>query len=251
MVRFFSFQDFISYFHGASVLANLNNIEFYLAVADIDTTVKHAIFNRHSDNFSSNSSSTKPISSYACRNLLTNLLSHLGIIGSFDDSQLPYRVIQTNKKIWYISFSHSQQQIAVLLADTPSLGVDVEDRPISQAVANRYFCQAENDWLACMYEVDAAIYRQLLWVLKESIIKAQGNSQQATYLITGLATDIRQYLPELLIPKVNQAKSSTLSLMKNLLINHDGCEKIIRNEHIVCGYLVDYKCGFWLKSIYN
>lgn len=154
------------------------------------------------------------------------------------DEQLPY-FIHSNKQTWYVSFSHSERHVAVLVADTPRLGIDIEDSAISAAVAQRFFTAPEIDWLNTLESTQQVTARKLLWVLKESHIKKQTNAKQATSLLDGLSTSM--------MDGINQAvffdKNSECDY--NPFYNKpDFKEQNYSNLQQFCGFIPCYQCGF-------
>lgn len=76
---------------------------------------------------------------------------------------------------WHISLSHARDHVAVMLARRPC-GVDIE-RPHAvrfQALADRYFSEAERHYLATLPDSDKAHTFFRLWTLKEAGVKALG-----------------------------------------------------------------------------
>lgn len=76
---------------------------------------------------------------------------------------------------WHISLSHARDHVAVMLARHPC-GVDIE-RPHTvrfQALADRYFSDAERHYLATLPDSDKAHPFFRLWTLKEAGVKALG-----------------------------------------------------------------------------
>lgn len=117
----------------------------------------------------------KTAGSAACRTLLAKLQAKIGLQGKLSDDSLPYRLVHTKQSDitpdYFVSFSHSRKQIAVLIAPFAKLAVDIEDQPVSTAVARRFFHAAENSWLATLAKAQQAPARQLLWCLKECLLK--------------------------------------------------------------------------------
>lgn len=136
----------------------------------------------------------KRIGAVACRKLLGCLQAQMGILGKLQDRQLPYHILNdamdTEAITHYVSFSHSCDQVAVLIAQTPYLGIDIEDKPVSLAVAQRYFTAPEMAWLLHLPNDWQLQATKLLWVLKEAHIKQQGNGGLAMTLTRGLKNDM-------------------------------------------------------------
>lgn len=80
-------------------------------------------------------------------------------------------------RAWYFNLSHSEDYLALVVADTDGLGIDVErirSRQSLQDIAKRCFSEAEfNSWNnlpECRQEL--AFYR--IWTKKEAFVKAVG-----------------------------------------------------------------------------
>ncbi|WP_078254940.1 4'-phosphopantetheinyl transferase family protein [Moraxella pluranimalium] len=130
----------------------------------------------------------KSLQSPAVRELLYLVLSRLGKQSVLSDDNFPYRLMADAQTQEFVSFSHSRDCVALIISPYPC-GVDVEIRPISQAVAKRFFSYHENLYLQNYPTDTQAIYRQILWQLKESWIKLNGGT-----LTQGMGVDFGQYL---------------------------------------------------------
>lgn len=76
---------------------------------------------------------------------------------------------------WHISISHCRGYVAVMLATQPC-GVDIEvpHNVRFQALANRYFSEAEKNYLVTFSDTEKAQPFFRLWTLKEASVKALG-----------------------------------------------------------------------------
>lgn len=132
------------------------------------------------------------VGSAACRALLIKLQAKIGLQGKLSDAGLPYRLLASQHNAhatpYFVSFSHSSAHIAVLVAPFAKLAVDIEDKPISAAVARRFFSHAENDWLATLTNRQQRQARQLLWCLKECTLKQR--QARDSRLLAGIAHNI-------------------------------------------------------------
>lgn len=213
------------------------NCEFFLAIETIESCCDEA-----------NTTHNPPSGSQACRKLLQKLQQNFRIEGILADQQLPYRLIgKTVNSDWYISLSHSTKQVAVLLANTAYLGIDIEDKAIAIAVAQRYFSQADNEYLASLDTPLQAMTRQLLWVIKESQIKAQGNSHQPINLTYGLSKTVVAQLAQVLIW---QSVEEIVLLSEYVAQYQSTAYSSIdypQDKRLFCAYLEPYQCGFLLK----
>ncbi|ELA08703.1 4'-phosphopantetheinyl transferase [Moraxella macacae 0408225] len=209
----------------------------------IDSDVCFATTNFATTNFTKPKPKSK--SSLACRQLLSQLQIAIHQIGELNESEFPYCFIANSQK-WFVSFSHSQYQVAVLLANVANIGVDIENKPIKSGVVRRFFSQAENQWLGQIDMEHAQLAKTLLWTLKESHIKATNNkatnnqqnnqqtnqnSQQNLTLAKGLGVNVLQW-----------ARFNELGLL--LQNNKPYNELILANA--VIGFLPNFQCGWWV-----
>lgn len=175
--------------------------------------------------------------SIACRLLLRQLQRHIEQLDQqaheLDERELPYYFISNSQK-WFVSFSHSQRQVAVLLADVANIGVDIENKPIKSSVAKRFFSQGENQWLSQINGVkQVELAKTLLWTLKESHIKAMTNQQntQNLTLSQGLGVDMLQWL--------NPSELTLLLALKKPY--HE-----LNLPNTVLGFLPESQCSWWV-----
>ncbi|MGL5252155.1 MAG: 4'-phosphopantetheinyl transferase family protein [Moraxella sp.] len=127
--------------------------------------------------------------SYACRALLRQLQQQLGLTGDLQADTLPYVITHQNRR-YFVSFSHSRVHVAVLLSSSARLGIDIEDKKISEKLAQRFFEPAEIQWLATLTasHLCTARLRNLMWSLKECYIKLPQSAH--SNLIRGLKTNL-------------------------------------------------------------
>ena len=114
----------------------------------------------------------------AVRLLLNQLLSELGLEDSLDESEFPYRL--TNQR-YYVCFSHSANQVAVVLSYHRAVGIDIEVNAVAWQVAKRYYHPSEIIILESLPILQRDYLVKLLWQIKESKIKIEQNK-----LATGL-----------------------------------------------------------------
>lgn len=123
------------------------------------------------------------------RILLDTLLDKLGISDTLDESQFPYRLVNSH---YYVCFSHSQDKVAVVISHHRAVGIDIETQNIPWHVVQRFYHTAELSILAKLSEEQRILVSKRLWQLKESFIKiyqyklAQGLGMDYSYLITNL-----------------------------------------------------------------
>lgn len=146
-------------------------------------------------------SAEQSLQSKAVRELLDIVLKHSSKQAILDESNFPYRLIDDNTPKQFVSFSHSNDYVALIISPYPC-GIDVETRAISQVVAQRFFSHHENLCLQAYPADTQATYRQMLWQLKESWIKLNGGT-----LTQGLGVDFGQYLTD-----ISQTHSSQIKL---------------------------------------
>lgn len=144
----------------------------------------------------------KSLQSSAVRELLNLVLARLGKQGVLSDDSLPYRLMVDGIAQDFVSFSHSKDTVALIINPYPC-GIDVETRAISEAVAERFFSQQENLTLQTYPSDTQAIYRQILWQLKEAWIKRNGST-----LTHGMGVDFGQYLTNISPIHTSQIKLS-------------------------------------------
>lgn len=178
--------------------------------------------------------------SIACRLLLRQLQKHIEQLDQqaheLDERELPYYFISNSQK-WFVSFSHSQRQVAVLVAKVANIGVDIENKPIKLSVAKRFFSQAENQWLNQLDKVEQSnLAKTLLWTLKESYIKAMTNQQNIIHqqnlnLTEGLGVDMLQWL-----------SPNELALL--LALSEPYTELCLANA--VIGFSPKSQCSWWV-----
>ena len=166
------------------IIADKTHHNHAIAVARLDTLMQ--------DYADLQQASRARLGSMACRYLLTLLQQKMGLSGKLQDDALPYRIESNDPRqpTYYVSFSHSREHVAVLLATTPWLGIDIEDKTISLAVAKRYFTANEISWVVSVPTCQQPQATKLLWTLKEALIKQQGNAKLLVTLTRGLKADI-------------------------------------------------------------
>ena len=149
------------------IIADNTHHNHAIAVARLDTLMQ--------DYADLQQASRARLGSMACRYLLTLLQQKMGLSGKLQDEALPYRIESNDLRqpTYYVSFSHSREHVAVLLATTPWLGIDIEDKTISLAVAKRYFTANEISWVVSVPTCQQPQATKLLWTLKEALIKQQ------------------------------------------------------------------------------
>lgn len=221
------------------------NCQFFLAIEQLELLIDP----RQSDQKTG-------IGSQACRILLQQLQQKFLLTGALDDSKLPYTIqnnadvpktYEKNSQTWYVSLSHSKQQVAVLIANTRCLGVDIEDKVISSAVARRYFSSDENRWWQTLDTALQATARHLLWVIKESQIKVNGNSGQSSCLVKGLSDSVLPYLKQTFVIKPNQQLLALTDYFEKSLGNAELVPlDFATSKSLLCGYIPYYHCGFLL-----
>ena len=141
------------------------------------------------------------LQSKAVRTLLDVVLTHLDQQALLDESSFPYRLMADSHHS-FVSFSHSKDCVALIISPYPC-GIDVETRAISQAVAQRFFGQHENTTLQAYPSDTQAVYRQILWQLKEAWIKLHGGT-----LTQGMGVNFGQYVSDISPTHSSQIKLS-------------------------------------------
>lgn len=186
------------------------------------------------------------IGSMACRKLLFNLQKKLALANEYQpirlyEQQFPYYFVVKNHTYW-VSFSHSQTHVAVMVVpdsdiatdtDTatgknspPRFGIDIEDKRISDAVAGRFFCQAELAWLASLDNSQKLSAKKLLWTFKESLIKAEIKGT----LVAGLKNNVLNLLDIIQLADLLQANQIAFN--------------VVKVENQLFGFSPELNCGF-------
>ena len=143
------------------------------------------------------------------RLLLQQLLDHLALSDTLDESNFPYRLAKAGH---YVCFSHTGNKnnsklnentnqtinvplsstVAVVISPHRPIGVDVENNNVAWHVAKRFYSDSEIAILQSLPMTQRDIIAKLLWQIKESFIKiyqytlAQGLGIDYAYLINDL-----------------------------------------------------------------
>lgn len=159
------------------------------------------------------------LGSIACRQLLEYMTHQLGLVGTLCEQQFPY-VFSTANTCYYVSFSHSQNHVAVLLSRYRQLGIDIEAKPISTNLVARYFGKNEKHWLNSLSDERQAIARTLLWTLKESVIKSGilTHNSNTPLLIAGIRHDMAVLLGKDSLEKLLKTPAKT-ALWQQVCVN--------------------------------
>lgn len=223
------------------IIADKTHHNHAIAVARLDTLMQ--------DYADLQQASRARLGSMACRYLLTLLQQKMGLSGKLQDDALPYRIESNDPRqpTYYVSFSHSREHVAVLLATTPWLGIDIEDKTISLAVAKRYFTANEISWVVSVPTCQQPQATKLLWTLKEALIKQQGNAKLLVTLTRGLKADIldsigKSGIEQLLNQKGSDSPKSVtyqLPLSQQIIPNHSGIKGVSYYwPALNCGYVL-------------
>lgn len=102
------------------------------------------------------------------RALLHTLLKTLSMPDTLDETQFPYRLINSG---YYVSFSHSGDTVAVAIGHKRTVGVDIETNTVNWTVAKRFFHKEETALLAALPKAERDMLTKWSWQLKESFIK--------------------------------------------------------------------------------
>ena len=143
------------------------------------------------------------------RSLLQNLLVHLNITDSLDDSMFPYRL---NLNHYYVCFSHSKDKVAVVISAKKTAGIDIEINNISWQVARRFYHSDEIEMLGTLSDVQYRQASKSLWQLKESFIKIENSS-----LAKGLGVSYSYLIPQLIDALTDRSRQSVRFIETNIL----------------------------------
>lgn len=124
------------------------------------------------------SNATRPAQSQGVRKLLAWCLIQFLPTYQLNDTNYPYRLVSPDKPSLFVSFSHSKEKVALLIAPTPC-GIDIELRLISQQIAERFFHANELALLNSLSQDEQHTTRQTLWQLKECLVKVHNRTLSA------------------------------------------------------------------------
>ncbi|MBP2280785.1 4'-phosphopantetheinyl transferase [Psychrobacter sp. PL19] len=140
------------------------------------------------------------------RLLLQNLLSKIGIIDTLDQSEFPYRLMNSR---YYVCFSHSGDKhlnkVAVVVSTHCAVGIDIEVQEVAWRVAQRFYHANELAILAELASSERDRVCRLLWQLKESFIKIYQYK-----LAQGLGIDYAALIPALSNIMAQDERSSVI-----------------------------------------
>ncbi|MEC5211208.1 4'-phosphopantetheinyl transferase [Psychrobacter sp. PL15] len=140
------------------------------------------------------------------RLLLQNLLSKIGIIDTLDQSEFPYRLMNSR---YYVCFSHSGDKhlnkVAVVVSTRCAVGIDIEVQEVAWRVAQRFYHANELAILAELASSKRDRVCRLLWQLKESFIKIYQYK-----LAQGLGIDYAALIPALSSITAQDERSSVI-----------------------------------------
>ncbi|WP_230660232.1 4'-phosphopantetheinyl transferase family protein [Psychrobacter sp. I-STPA10] len=133
------------------------------------------------------------------RSLLNDMLCKLNITDQLDSQHYPYRLQHSR---FYVCFSHSQTWVACAISKNHAIGIDIEKNPIEDRIAKRFFHPHILSQLATRQPNEQNIYKQLCWMLAESLLKKNNGKQLGVFLqqdyssiISQLLSIIRQPMP--------------------------------------------------------
>ncbi|WP_350557621.1 4'-phosphopantetheinyl transferase superfamily protein [Psychrobacter sp. CAL346-MNA-CIBAN-0220] len=141
------------------------------------------------------------------RLLLQQLLAELSIVDTLDDSQFPYRLMNSRH---YVCFSHSANKVAVVISTQRAVGIDIETHNITRHVTQRFYHSTETTTLNELSLQQRDITAKWLWQIKESFIKiyqyklAQGLGMNYSPLIADLIISLEPANSPLVFPSRNE-----------------------------------------------
>ncbi len=142
----------------------------------------------------------KKAQSACVRSLLQITMHHFDIVGEFHDHAHPY-YIDSNKIRYFVSFSHSDNQVALIISLTPC-AIDIEVNDIKYSVVERYFHPNEIYLLTQFSPTDRQQLINILWRLKECRIKLIQDQ-----LYTGMGADMSSYFTDFWPNSINLIKT--------------------------------------------
>lgn len=143
----------------------------------------------------------KKAQSACVRSLLQVTMHRFDIVGEFHDHAHPY-YIDSNKIRYFVSFSHSDNQVALIISLTPC-AIDIEVNDIKYSVVERYFHPNEIYLLTQFSSTDRQQLINILWRLKECRIKLIQDQ-----LYTGMGADMSCYLTDIRPNSINLIKNN-------------------------------------------
>lgn len=156
------------------------------------------------------------------RLLLQSLLNKLDITDSLDESDFPYRLINSQ---YYVCFSHTgassknrpiapkyeklldtvENKVAVIISRHRAVGIDIEINEVAWHVAQRFYHPNEITILQTLSMIQRDHIVKLLWQIKESFIKihqyklAQGLGMDYSSLVAELVNRSKENLPLVIV----------------------------------------------------
>ena len=176
------------------------------------------------------------------RLLLQSLLNKLNIIDNLDESDFPYRLINSQ---YYVCFSHTgasskkspttpkheklletvKNKVAVIISRHRAVGIDIEINEVAWHIAQRFYHSNELTILQTLPMIQRDHIVKLLWQIKESFIKihqyklAQGLGMDYSSLILNLINSIKEDTPLKVITDYNADYNiSLLSSQQTVII---------------------------------
>ncbi len=122
------------------------------------------------------------------RQLLQLCQQHYYPDTQFADTCYPYTLCNANNERHFVSFSHSDNQVAVAIAPT-ACGVDIELGVISLKIAKRFFHCNELVLIELLNGEQQLFALKILWQLKECLAKVHN-----TGLYKTLSQDLSDWL---------------------------------------------------------
>ena len=156
------------------------------------------------------------------RILLQSLLNKLNIIDSLDESDFPYRLINSQ---YYVCFSHTgasskkspttpkheknldtvENKVAVIISRHRTVGIDIEINEVAWHIAQRFYHSNELTILQTLPMIQRNHIVKLLWQIKESFIKirqyklAQGLGMDYSSVIAELINRSKENIPLVIV----------------------------------------------------
>ena len=175
------------------------------------------------------------------RLLLESLLNKLAITDILDESDFPYRLIESK---YYVCFSHTgashqndidkdathaknearNSQIAVAISRHHAVGIDIETNEVASHVAKRFYHHNETAALQALPTSECRAMTKLLWQIKESFIKihqyklAQGLGMDYSYLIPNLIDSMNEKSPLFVIDNNQSEYRIAILLLQQTVI---------------------------------
>lgn len=134
------------------------------------------------------------------RKLLDKMLKKLGMVDKLESQHYPYRLKNSQ---YYVCFSHSRHWVTCAIHRSIPVGIDLEKNTIENHIAQRFFHSNDLKKLFSLPPTQQSLYKQLCWMLAESLLKKHNGKQLGNFLKQDYSLIIPQLMKITLEPKLN------------------------------------------------